>query len=149
LVSPHSFISYICVNRSSTLLQEASCRNGGTDCQSTRANVRVGETATFNQDVVCCNTDQRVRLVKQRTASLKCLEITEKMFTSVQVPKKSDAKPDIITAISVLNACAEDVETAAKNAAIMNVAVQILEISSRRHPTFGRPTLPTPTPLVH
>jgi hypothetical protein len=84
----------------------------------------------------------------QKGKSLKCFEIYEKMLHLYRSRKNPDAKPDIITCNSVLNACAfEDVETAAEHAAIMNVAVQILEDFQSSTPTFGRPTLPTPTPF--
>jgi hypothetical protein len=54
--------------------------------------------------------------------------------------KNPDAKPDIITCNSVLNACAfEDAETPSEHAAIMNVAVQILEDFQSAAPSFGRP----------
>jgi hypothetical protein len=76
----------------------------------------------------------------QKGKSLKCFEIYEKMLHLYRSRKNPDAKPDIITCNSVLNACAfEDAETASEHAAIMNVAVQILESFQSAAPTFGRP----------
>jgi hypothetical protein len=76
----------------------------------------------------------------QKGKSLKCFEIYEKMLHLYRSRKNPDAKPDIITCNSVLNACAfEDAETASEHAAIMNVAVQILEDFQSAAPTFGRP----------
>jgi hypothetical protein len=76
----------------------------------------------------------------QKGKSLKCFEIYEKMLHQYRSRKNPDAKPDIITCNSVLNACAfEDAETAAEHAAIMNIAVQILEDFQSTTPTFGRP----------
>lgn len=51
-----------------------------------------------------------------------------------------DAKPDIITCNSVLNACAFDqAETTEENEAIMDVAIQTLEHFQSNAPKFGRP----------
>jgi hypothetical protein len=76
----------------------------------------------------------------QKGKSLKCFEIYEKMLHLYKSRENPDAKPDIITCNSVLNSCAfEEAETASEHAAIMNVAVHILEDFQSATPTFGRP----------
>jgi translation initiation factor 2B subunit (eIF-2B alpha/beta/delta family) len=70
----------------------------------------------------------------------KCFDIYQKMLYLYQSRKNPDAKPDIITCNSVLNACAFDqATTESERQAIMAVAVQTLEHFQSSAPKFGRP----------
>jgi hypothetical protein len=73
--------------------------------------------------------------------SKKCFEIYKTMLESYESGRNRDAKPDIITCNSVLNACAYEnaVLTEADRAEIMEISIQTLEEFQSAAPTFGWP----------
>jgi hypothetical protein len=77
---------------------------------------------------------------KEKGKSIKCFEILKKMVNLHESGKTIDAKPDIITCNSVLNACAfETARTDSERAEIMDIIVQTLEIFQMAAPKYGYP----------
>jgi hypothetical protein len=72
--------------------------------------------------------------------ALKCFEIYQSMLRMYKSGANRDAKPDIITCNSILNACAyEHVDSEEDRQAILKVVVQTLEDFQSSAPEFGWP----------
>jgi hypothetical protein len=100
----------------------------------------MGETDT-RPDCVCYDSlINAFGWSDRKGKALKCYAIYEKMMSLYESRKNVDAKPDIITCNSVLNACAyEEVETESERDAIMGVVVKTLEAFQSSAPKFGWP----------
>jgi hypothetical protein len=119
----------------------------GTDCQSTEQMYESGRRRHSNH-VVCWMMHLINAYGWSKGQVFEMFRFT-KDVASARSRKNPDAKPDIITCNSVLNACAfEDVETAPLMPRYECRGANLEDFQSST-PTFGRPTLPTPTPFVH
>jgi hypothetical protein len=76
----------------------------------------------------------------EKGKAVKCFEILNKMLGLSGSGQNYDAKPDIITCNSVLNACAfEATKSETERAKIMEIVVQTLEIFQSEAPRYGYP----------
>jgi hypothetical protein len=75
-----------------------------------------------------------------RNKSFKCHSIYQRMLDLYRSRRNVQAKPDIISCNSLLNACVHDIaETEQDRVKIMEIVVQTLEDVEASAPTFGRP----------
>lgn len=76
----------------------------------------------------------------QKEKAAKCYEFLNIMFDLYESNQNVDCKPDIVTANSVLNACAfEKANSEDERKAIMDIVVNTLEIFQSVAPLYGNP----------